>query len=41
MLALASKGIADITAAQKAAIARADTPSADDFASLASFFEGK
>ncbi len=41
MLALAAKGIADITAAQKAAIARADTPSADDFASLASFFEGK
>ncbi len=41
MLALASKGIADITAAQKEAIARADTPSADDFASLASLFEGK
>ncbi len=41
MLALAAKGIADITAAQKEAIARADTPSADDFAALANFFEGK
>ncbi len=41
MLALASKGIAAITAAQKEAIARADKPSADDFAALASFFEAK
>ncbi len=41
MLALASKGIADITAAQKEAIARADAVSAEDFASLADFFAGK
>lgn len=38
MLALASKGIADITAAQKEAIARADQPSAADFASLQDLF---
>ncbi len=41
MLALASKGIADITAAQKEAIARADEPTAADFASLADFFGNK
>ncbi len=39
MLALASKGIADITAAQKEAIARADTASEDDFNSLVKFFQ--
>ena len=38
MLALASKGIADITAVQKAAIAEADTPSEDDFNSLRALF---
>ncbi len=38
MLALASKGIADITAAQREAIAQADTASEADFASLADFF---
>lgn len=38
MLALASKGIADITAAQKEAIARADQPTAADFASLQDLF---
>lgn len=38
MLALAAKGIADITAAQKEAIARADRPTAADFASLQDLF---
>ena len=38
MLALASKGVADITAAQKEAIARADQPTAADFASLQDLF---
>ncbi len=38
MLALAAKGIADITAAQKAAIAQADAVSTADMASLADFF---
>ncbi len=38
MLALAAKGIADITVAQKAAIAQADAVSEADFASLADFF---
>ena len=41
MLALAAKGAAAITAAQKAAIARADEPSMDDFASLKNFFDKK
>ena len=41
MLALASKGVADITAAQKEAIARADRPAESDFESLRSFFEGR
>ena len=41
MLALAAKGAATITAAQKAAIARAETPSTDDFNSLKDFFEKK
>lgn len=39
MLALASKGIASITAAQKEAIARADAPSTEDFNSLRDFFQ--
>lgn len=39
MLALASKGIAAITAAQREVIARADTPNADDFNALRDFFE--
>ncbi|MBR1978832.1 MAG: ribonuclease PH [Akkermansia sp.] len=38
MLALAAKGIADITTAQKEAIARADKPTAADFASLQDLF---
>ncbi len=38
MLALAAKGIADITAAQRAAIAAADAVNEADFASLADFF---
>lgn len=38
MLTLAAKGIADITAAQKEAIARADQPSAADFAALQNLF---
>ncbi len=38
MLSLAAKGIADITAAQKEAIARADEPTAADFASLQDLF---
>ena len=38
MLALASKGVADITAAQKEAIARADQPTAADFAALQDLF---
>ena len=38
LLALASKGVADITAAQKEAIARADQPTAADFASLQDLF---
>ena len=41
MLALAAKGAATITAAQKAAIARAETPSTDDFNSLKDFFAKK
>ena len=41
MLALAAKGAATITAAQKAAIARADEPSTDDFNSLKDFFAKK
>ena len=41
MLALAAKGAAAITAAQKAAIARADAPSASDFNSLKDFFAKK
>ena len=41
MLALAAKGAAAITAAQKAAIARADEPSAQDFNSLKDFFAKK
>ena len=41
MLALAAKGAAAITAAQKAAIARADEPSASDFNSLKDFFAKK
>lgn len=39
MLAMASKGIASITDAQKEAIARADAPSAEDFNSLRDFFQ--
>lgn len=39
MLALATKGIASITAAQKEAVARADAPSAEDFNSLRDFFQ--
>lgn len=39
MLALATKGNASITAAQKEAIARADAPSAEDFNSLRDFFQ--
>lgn len=38
MLALASKGVARITAAQKEAIARADTPKAADLQALRNFF---
>ncbi|MBQ7023551.1 MAG: ribonuclease PH [Akkermansia sp.] len=38
MLALAAKGIADITTAQKEAIARADKPTAADFAALQDLF---
>lgn len=41
MLALAAKGIADITAAQKEAIARADEPTAADFAALQDLFGRK
>ena len=41
MLALAAKGAAAITAAQKAAIDRADEPSASDFNSLKDFFAKK
>lgn len=41
MLTLASKGIADITAAQKEAIARADEPTAADFAALQDIFGRK
>ena len=41
MLALAAKGAAHITAVQKAAIARADEPSASDFNSLKDFFAKK
>jgi ribonuclease PH len=41
MLALAAKGAATITAAQKAAIARADEPSTADFNSLKDFFAKK
>ena len=40
MLSLASQGIAAITKAQKETIARADQPTADDFASLKNFFAG-
>ena len=41
MLALAAKGAADITAAQREAIARADEPDQADFDSLKAFFEKK
>jgi len=41
MLALANKGIATITAAQKKAIAAADRPTAADFNSLRDFFAGR
>ncbi len=41
MLSLATKGISDITAAQKAAIARADEPTAADFAALQDLFGRK
>ncbi len=41
MLALANKGIAAITAAQKDAIAQADKATADDFNSLRAFFAGQ
>ena len=41
MLALAARGAATIAAAQKAAIARADEPSAADFNSLKDFFAKK
>ena len=40
MLSLASQGIAAITRAQKEAIARADSPTEDDFNSLKDFFAG-
>ncbi|MDO4222353.1 MAG: ribonuclease PH [Akkermansia sp.] len=41
MLALAAKGAAQITAAQREAIARADTVGEDDFNSLRDFFAAK
>lgn len=41
MLALASKGVKEITAAQKEAITRADTPKAEDFNSLKDFFNAR
>ena len=41
MLSLASQGIAAITKAQKAAIAKADEPTAEDFNSLKDFFGNK
>ena len=41
LLALAAKGAAAITTAQKTAIARADEPSAADFNSLKDFFAKK